>query len=179
MGGTALIARHFTDAERINAAIDDTGRHNFDMHAGYGWKRQVTIPKFRPELPKTFGGEFVKPLVHETEDFVWEPPVKPNAIVEPYRDMGRHEHLSDDAPITQKRHGDSKTRFEFNSKTDGWTRLNFAIPTPPPKPEPTARIKRYNNSLKGVTCFLPHSMTAGFEGDGEIKRQAKSIVAGI
>lgn len=176
--GSALSARHFTDAERINAAIDD-GAHSFDMHAGYGWK-QTIIPKFRPQLPKNFGGEFVKPFFHDKREFAWDEPHKPNAIVEPYLEYSkRHKKLSDDdAPTTQKK-SEARTKWDFDSKTDGRTRLNFAIPTPAPKPEPTARIKRYNNSLKGVTCFLPHSMTSGFEGDGEIQRQAKSIVAGI
>jgi hypothetical protein len=175
--GTVPSSRHFTDAERINASIDDLGAGNFDMHAGHGWKKRG-IPKFRPELPKTFAGETVKPFDFDHKDYVWEPPTKPNSVLEPYVDKAATgKPTGDDSPKQHK--GDSKTRFDFDSKADGRTRLNFAIPTPAPKPEPTARIKRYNNSLKGVTCFLPHSMTAGFDGDGEVQRQAKSIVAGI
>lgn len=179
--GTALTARHFTDAERINASIDDLGAGNFDMHSGHGWKRKVNIPEFRPKPPKTFAGENVKPFAYDHEDFVWNAPLKPNSTVEPYRDLAFRDKRdpSGEDPVYSKPKGDSKTRFDFDSKSDGRTRLNFAIPTPNPKPETTPRVKTYKNSLKGVTCFLPHSMTAGFEGDGEIQRQAKTVVAGL
>lgn len=176
--GTALTARHFTDAERINAAVEDVGRHNFDMHAGYGWKRKRN-PEFRPKAPQNLAGENVKPFLHDHEDFVWSPPAHPNSVVEPYKDIGKHEQAGDVPPANQKVKGDSKTRFDFDSKRDGRSRLNFQTVTPAPKPEPTPRIKRYNNSLKGVTCFLPHSMTVGFDGDGEVQRKAKEMVVGI
>lgn len=180
--GTALRTREFTDAERINAAVEDLGSTNFDMHAGYGWKGYKK-PEFRPKPPKTFEGADVQSLTHARKEFVWSEPVMPISVVEPYRDTIKEQQKRNDASGSQKtaeqRKAESKTRFDFDSKMDGKSRLNFQIPTPKPKPEPVARIKRYNNSLKGITCFLPHSMTAGFDGDGEVKRQAQSIVVGI
>lgn len=171
--GTALTARHFTDAERINASVEDLGRAAFDMHAGHGWKG-AGIPKFRPKLPETFGGENVKPFDHDHGDFVWHEPVHPNSVVEPYQAFGKEKKAEG-----SEMKSNSKNRFDFNSKTDGRSRLNFQLVNPAPKPEPTVRTKRYTNSLKGVTCFLPHSMTAGFSGDREVCRQAKELIQSL
>jgi len=187
--GTCLTARHFTDAERINASIEDLGSGAFDMHAGYGWKQnRLDKPEFRPKLPQKFGGEDVKPFSHGTEEYVWKPPAHPNAIVEPYQPIGGYGRSTEGgqkdakkeeaAPVSARKR-DSRTRFDFDSKVDGRSRLSFLMHTPREKPETQVRVKSYRNSLKGVTCFLPHSMTAGFDGDGDVQRKAKQIVTGI
>lgn len=172
--GTSLNTRHFTDAERINASVEHAG--TFDMHAGHGW-RKFREPEFRPRKKE---GQPTRPLTHGTDDQVWEPQGLPHAVLEPYRDMGRHEHLNQDPPVlSQKRTGASHTRFDFSPKEHGRTRCNFALVVPAPKPEPTIRKKRYCNSMRGVTCFLPHAYTSTFEGDVDAKKHATEVLVNL
>merc|ERR1719158_2670566 len=73
----------------------------------------------------------------------------------------------------------SRTRFDFDPKMDGSTRLDFSrVPKGDQRPaSPSPRKRVYHNTLKGVAAELPMSSAKQVAGDKELKRASVCILA--
>lgn len=165
LAGSVLRRCEFTDAERVNATVSQSG---FDMHAGTPWRQQPVCPQWRPR-PKPGELEPKSLDFGISGDQAWDPPPSPSALTEV---------VAGTLP-SSKATGSARTRFDFNSKTDGRTRFNYSVGDTqgPRASSSTPRKKKiYHQSLRGLSAALPRGVTSALAGDGDARRSVHVIL---